>query len=83
MTLGWLNTTGARAFGMSDDQEDDEFRVHRRSAAAIAEMKAAIEDVNASSVLVEIEPSAFEAFLNDECPTESYWAEKLAIARAR
>jgi hypothetical protein len=37
--------------------------------------------VNASSVVVEIEPSALDDFVNDELPAPGYWAERLALAR--
>lgn len=82
MTVSWLNIREARAFGLSDDQERDESRAQRRLNAAIAEMRAAIEDVNSSSVLVEIEPSAFENFISDEFPGREHWDEKLNAARS-
>jgi hypothetical protein len=76
MTVGWPN----RTFGTSDDQESDENAL-RRLAAAIVEMRGAIEDVNKTSVLVEIEPSAFEDFVHDQCPTSPHWWEKIRAAR--
>jgi len=81
MTLSWLNIREARVFGLSDDQEKDELQAQKRLAAAVAEMRAAIDEVNSSSVLVEIEPSAFEHFVSDELPSERYWGEKLSEAR--
>ena len=81
MTLGMFSFNGARRIGISDDQERNELAAQRRFFAAEAEMRAAIDQVNASSVLVEIEPSAFTDFLNDECPTREYWNGKLADAR--
>lgn len=81
MTLGMFDFRNSRAVGMSDDQEREEVRTQRRLIAAIAEMRKAIEDVNDSSSVVEIEPSAFEDFLNDECPSAEYWAERLTQAR--
>jgi hypothetical protein len=79
MTIGWLN----KPFGLSDDQEAEELRAQRRLLAAIAEMQSAIADVNATSVLVEIEPSAFDDFVRDQCPSDRYWAEKISEARRR
>jgi hypothetical protein len=79
MTLGGFRTSGARAlaFLMTGNVASG------WCSGALAEMRAAIEDVNAISVLVELEPSAFEDFLNDEFPNEGYWDEKLSLARAR
>ena len=82
MTLGWFEIRQARAYGISDDQEQEELRAQRKFFAAVAEMRAAIENVNASSSLVEIEPTAFEDFLNDECPNARDWDEKLTAARS-
>jgi hypothetical protein len=81
MTLSWLNIREARAFGLSDDQEKDELRAQNRLAAAVAEMRAAIEDVNSSSVLVEIEPMSFENFVSDELPSAHYWRARLREAQ--
>jgi hypothetical protein len=81
MNIGLFDIRRSQAFGLSDDQEKAELRTQRRFEAAAAEMRKAIEDVNASSALVEIEPSAFEDFLNDECPSADYWAERVAAAR--
>ena len=55
----------------------------RRFFSAVAERRAAIDDVNTSSVVVEIEPSAFEEFLNDECPSPEYWDERVAFKKDR
>lgn len=81
MTLGMFDFRSSRAAGISDEQELEELRAQRRLFTAIAELRNAIEDVNASSAVVEIEPSAFEDFLNDECPSAEYWAERLSQAR--
>jgi hypothetical protein len=84
MTLGrWDFTNSSSAVSISDDQFVQELRTERRLLEAIDEMRRAIEDVNASSALVEIEPSAFDDFVNDECPSEEYWAEKLSAAHRR
>jgi hypothetical protein len=84
MTLGHWNFAGSRAVvGISDDQLAQEQRVERRLQAAIAEMRRAIDDVNKTSAVVEIEPSALEDFVSDECPDHDYWAEKLTKARQR
>lgn len=80
MTLGFHYYRNARAGGISDDQKDHEFRAQRRFFDAVTEMRAAIEELNASSVVVEVEQSAFEDFLNDECPSPEYWADKLRDA---
>jgi hypothetical protein len=80
MTLGQLDFTNGAITGISDDQFVQELRAERRLLAAIDEMRLAIADVNKSSALVEIEPSAFEDFVNDECPSATYWDEKLSMA---
>jgi len=80
MTLSWPNIREARAFGLSDIQERDELRVQRRLTAAITESRAAIEDVNSSSILLEIEPSAFDNVVSDELSSDQYWAEELREA---
>jgi hypothetical protein len=82
MTLGWSEFREALRIGISDDQLARELTAERRLKAAIAEMRRAIEEVNKSSALVEIEPSAFEDFVHDECPSDDYWAEMLYAARA-
>ena len=66
--------------GLSDEQQRHEMAAQRRLAEAIAQMRAAIDELNSSSVLVEIEPSAFDDFVSDECPSPEYWAEKLSMA---
>jgi hypothetical protein len=81
MTIGLFAIRQARAYGISDDQELEELRLQQRFQAAVAEMRKTIEDVNSSSVLVEIEPSSFDDFLSDECPDARYWSEKLEAAR--
>jgi hypothetical protein len=77
MTLGLFDFRYSQLQGLSDQQQTDEVEAQRRLVLAIAEMRLAIEVVNNSSVLVEIEPSAFEDFVSDECPDPTYWAEKL------
>jgi hypothetical protein len=81
VTLDWRHFKSAGNIGISDDQFFQELRVRRRFEQAIDAMRSAIKDVNETSTLVEIEPSAFEDFLNDECPSHEYWAEKLSRAR--
>jgi hypothetical protein len=81
MTLSLQDFRNARSLGIGDQQRDGELRAQRRLAAAIAELRLAIEDVNAISVVVEIEPSALDDFVNDELPAPGYWDEKLALAR--
>lgn len=80
MTLGLINFRNSRAV-LSDDQEGEELRVQRRLTAALSELRSAISDLNHASALVEIEPSALEDFINDECPSAEYWAEKIERAR--
>ena len=81
MTPGLQDFINTRSLGIGDQQRDDEFRAQRRLATAIAELRLAMEDVNALSVVVEIEPSALDNFVNDELPTPRYWDEKLVLAR--
>jgi len=81
MTVGFQGFRSARSLGITDQQRDDEIRSQRRLETAIAELRHAIADVNASSVVVEIEPSALDDFVSDELPTPGYWDEKLALAR--
>ena len=77
-----LNHLNFRALTIiSDDQFVQELRAERRLLEAIDEMRRAIADVNKTSTLVEIEPSAFEDFLNDECPSRDFWEETLSTAR--
>ena len=78
MNAGLFNFRGARPLGISEQQQDDEIRAQRRLTAAVSELRRAIEDVNASSVVVEIEPSALEDFVTDELPAPIYWDEKLS-----
>jgi hypothetical protein len=81
MTLGMLDFRDASRIGMSDEQIDSELKAQKRLAAAVAEMLAAVDYVNENSVIVEIEPSAFENLVHDEFPEAQYWAEKLAMFR--
>ena len=80
MTLGMFDFGRGRVVGIGDDQQREEHEAQKRLAAAVAEMRAAIEAVNHSSALVEIEPSAFDDFVSDELPSADYWGEKLAAA---
>ena len=81
MTLEGMNFRTAAVSVISDDQFVQELRAERRLEEAINEMRRAIADVNKTSALVEIEPSAFEDFVSDECPDNDFWAERLSIAR--
>ena len=67
--------------GISDDQFLQELRAEHRLKEAIDEMRRAIADVNKTSALVEVEPTAFDDFVSDECPDHNYRNEKLSMAR--
>ena len=83
MTLARMSFSKVGTAGMSDDQLVQELRAEQRLKEAVEEMRRAIADVNKTSALVEIEPSAFDDFLSDEVPDHDYWAEKLSIARQK
>ena len=83
MTLGRMSFTKSATAGMSDDQLVQELRAEQRLKEAVDEMRRAIADVNKTSALVEIEPSAFDDFVSDEVPDHDYWSEKLSIARQK
>lgn len=83
MTLEGMSFKNATVAGISDDQFVQELRAEQRLERAIDEMRRAIADVNKTSALVEIEPSAFDDFVNDELPDHDFWSERLSVARRK
>jgi hypothetical protein len=81
MTLGRMSFKKGTVTDISDEQFVQELRAEHRLREAAEELRRAIADVNMTSALVEIKPSAFVEFLNDECPGADFWAEKLLRAR--
>lgn len=85
---GAAETSSRERDCMSDQQLAIEYRCQARVLKAIAEMNAAIGDVNAGSSVMQISASAFGDFLHDAGIADKngitdfvFWDEKIAEAR--
>lgn len=69
-----LTERHAEAMGlMSDWQRRTEEKTLARYRAALAELRAALQDVDAGSMLVRVDLEVFENFVHDELPKHDLW----------